>query len=367
MTSQHHFAETSPILSRTPLLSSTLTEKPDFTRTEVIGLGVVTRAAHAAHLSPNPGLLPAADPSGPSLSPIFSAGQNQFDDSAKKVTPRKPKKRLEEAFSGQTATPPQSVSKTGRKLAPKAAATKMMQGATHGAPFGTSQPPTQHPNLMAFAPDSAEFFGFPMSGPATAPINNKSFWDVDSSMGGMDLGFPGADADMFSATHKMTSSFDWGRDNQMFQETLNMPVNSQIHQQASKTQRQLAPKVSMHNPQAQPPYDINSLISDDPFSMANPGGAMDPGLLFTQQIPTSGPMGFIDHAGSSSRPTTSHLIREPYQHQLRESRRDQEELLRVRKTRENSGGYRSDRRGSSPVKGLHRSSSAGRGRISSHG
>jgi hypothetical protein len=341
-------------------------------------------ATHVHHFSPNPSLpLPPVDPSNqlPSSPGPYSS---RFDDSRKEVTPRKPKKRLEEAFSGQTATPPATASKGSRKLAPKLSADTMQNG-LQGDHYSASQTPTHNPNMMDFPSTSADFFSYPMSAPATAPVftNTKPFWDPDSSMGGMDLDFNPDDTGMFNtSSHKISNSFDWGRSNQMFQDTVNVPPPSQGQSEqqkvTSKRPRPLAPKVSVPGielPATLPPFDFsNTPVSDDPFSVATLGGAVDPGLLFSRNISTSMAPPSDDTAVPLSRPATSHLELQPYSHQMRESMRDREELReelrRSRSMRDSSRGRRFERGTvSSPIRGsarpgLQRSVSDSRGKMS---
>jgi hypothetical protein len=240
-----------------------------------------------------------------------------------------------------------------------------MQNDSQDGHYGNSQTPTQHPNIMPFPSSSAEFF-YPMSAPATAPVftNAKPFWDPDASMSGMDLDFT-TDVDIFNtSSHRISNSFDWGRNNQMFQETVNVPQpSSQAEQQTitSKRQRPLAPKLPTTTAQlaaSLPPYHFNSAaISDDPFSVAGLGGGVDPGLLLSQTNSVSMSSAFDDVALPPARPVTSHLELKPYQHQLRESQRDQEELRRSRSSRENSKARRFERAtASSPIKASARPS-----------
>lgn len=337
-------------------------------------------STHVHHLSPNPGI---------SLTPVDTANQlssspdpyqTRFDDSAKKkVTPRKPRKRLEEAFSGQTATPPQSASKGSRKLAPKNSS-EAMQNESQDSHYGISSTPTQNVGFTSFPSSSADLFGFPLSAPATAPVftNTKTFWDPDSSMGGMDLDFTADDANMFATgSHKISNSFDWGRNNEIFQESMNVPQNQDIPvQQPAKRQRPLAPKAPRVNvalSTSLPPFEFNNNTNhvpaqNDPFSAVSLDGSVDPGLLFSRNNSASMSQTFEDISLPAARPGSSHIVREPYQHQLRESRRDQEELRRSRNSRENSAVRRLDRGTvSSPIKGsarpgLQRSVSDGRGK-----
>lgn len=161
----------------------------------------------------------------------------------------------------------------------------------------------------------------------------------------------------------------------MFQETANVP-SSQPEPKAqqapapaaSKRQRPLAPKVSQPQPDRNvatslAPFDFNSTsTSEDPFAIGV--DAVDPGLLFSRTATTMA-SGFEDVSLPPPRPITSHnMLQEPYQHQMREFSRDQEDLRRSRSLRDNGGWYD---RGivSSPVKGsarpgLHRSVSDSR-------
>jgi len=251
-----------------------------------------------------------------------------------------------------------------------------MQNDSQDSHYGITGTPTQNLEFSAFPVTSADLFGYPMSAPATAPVftGTKPFWDPDTSMSGMDLDFTTDAAGMFNAgSHRISNSFDWGRSNQMFQDNVNMPQTQESPvQQPIKRQRPLAPKAPQSSsalPTSLPPFEFNNNhsssapISDDPF-----GGSVDPGLLFSRNNSVSMPSGFEDVTLPAARPATSHIVREPYQHQLRESRRDQEELRRARNTRESSAGRRFDRGTvSSPVKGsarpgLQRSVSDNRGK-----
>lgn len=252
-----------------------------------------------------------------------------------------------------------------------------MQNDSQDGHYGSAQTPI-HPNLMSFPSTSAEFF-YPMSAPATAPVfhNTKPFWDPDSSMGGMDLDFSADDAGMFNMeSHKMSNSFEWGRNNTMFQETVHAPpvgpnIPIQSESTAAKRQRPLAPKLPITRTDSHPtmaPFNFtNGSTSDDPFSTVNVSG-VDPGLLYTQNNLVPMPSEFEDVPLPALRPVTSHVEMRPYQHQLRESRRDQEELHRSRSSREGSRTRRLDRGTvSSPVRGsarpgLSRSMSESRGK-----
>lgn len=278
------------------------------------------------------------------------SANRRFDDTTKqKLTPRKPRKRLEEAFSGQTATPPQSSSKGSRRLAPKISK-KAMQNDHNDGQYGTSGMPTEHPDMLSFPSTSADLFGYPLSAPATAPMFDTSgaFLDPDTGMSGMDFDFMTDDAGIFNAgSHRISNSLDWGRDNQLFQDTVNATSN-QSNTTPTKRQRPLAPKAPVSgtgHPTSIPPFNFNDgkkdgklSASGDPFSVRS--GGVDPGLLFSEQ----------NSASSPSMQPGGH-VQQPYEHQLRESKRDQEEIRRTRTSRESSTGRRHDRGTmSSPIK-----------------
>ena len=324
-------------------------------------------ATHVHHLSPNPSApLPPVDPSNqlPSSPSPYSNGR--FNDNTRnKVTPRRPRKRLEEAFSGQTATPPKSTSKGARKLAPKIAIETMQNDPQDGR-YGLPGAPIQAPDFSDFPLTSAEMFNFPLSAPATAVgFDPKQFWEADAGMGGMDLDFSAEDTAMFNNGHKLSNSFDWGRNNQMFQEeNMSLPALVQPQnpipkkQPPVKRQRPLAPKVTLpidvQSQKSLPAFNFNNnstnTIMDNPF-----GDSVDPGLIYSRKNSMTMTSGFEDVVLPPERPATSHLIREPYQHQMQEARRDEEELRRARSSRERSSGRSFGRETvSSPVKGSAR-------------
>lgn len=365
---QHSFAEASPRLG---------TSYGQLQHQSAGGDISAELASHVHHFSPLPNLpLPPVDPSS-QLPSSPGPYQNRFDDSSTvKVTPKKPRKHLDEAFSGQTATPPATKSKGSRKLAPKISK-ETMQGDCQDSHFGSSQTPTQQSTMMSFTESSGDFFSYPMSAPATAPAftSTKPFWDPDASMSGMDIDFAIDDGAMFNNTnsHKISNSLDWARNNQMFQETVNLPPPARNHStkgSTSKRPRPLAPKLPVTTtevPSSIPPFGFSNTSMEDPFSVANMAGGVDPGLLFSRPSSQSTNAAPEDAIQPLARPATAHTDLRPYQHQLRESRRDQEELRRSRSTRDNSRSRRPDRGTvSSPIRssraGLQRSVSDSRGR-----
>ncbi|PBP22707.1 PHD-finger domain-containing protein [Diplocarpon rosae] len=357
--SRHHFAEAS-----SPNTSVDSTQKGQSTASFAADL-----TSHVHQFSPNTNFpLPPVDPSNQFVSSpgLYPTTQRCLHDKINiHVTPKKPKKRLEEAFSAQTATPPATKSKGSRRLAPKLPS-DTMQNDSQDNQFGASHTPTHQQRHMHFTSSSAELY-YPISASATAPVftNEKPFWDPDASMGGMNLDFNTEDHSIFNmGSHKMDSSIDWGRNNQMFQENLDARTPSLDRKKTNgqttiKRPRSLAPKLPKSVPELLPstiaPFDFSSVsVSDDPFSPTLAG--VDPGLLLTRNHLVPMPSEFSDVSLPPTRPATSHVDQlQPYQHQLRELKRDQEELRRSRSSRENSRTRRVERGiASSPVKGSAR-------------
>lgn len=202
----------------------------------------------------------------------------------------------------QTATPPPS-SRGGRKLAPKPQ-TASMQNQPFSQPDFSSAPPQQPQLDTAFVTGNPDdVFGYSM-GPATAPpiAGSRPFWgfDLDTSGVAIDVDLSAAGTDLFQGpaqnqAHGEMNSMDWGRANQMFQQTgmvsqSNHPTQqdqSLEQNQSTRRTRPLAPKTaSMSNPNMNAPsqnfnfgqYQMS--MDTNPFN-ASPGG-VDPGILFSQ-------------------------------------------------------------------------------------
>jgi hypothetical protein len=316
-------------------------------------------ASHVHHTVQTNLPLPPVDPARRlSSSPGIPTGQvRQFEDKRAKTTPQNTGRLLQEPFSGQTATPPQSVTKGSRRLAPRFKSPTMQRDED---PLNMFNSPGQQ-NVLNF--NAMDVFSYPISAPATTPAfaHGRPFWDQDAGMGGMDMNFSGGDPTLYDG-HKISNSFDWGRNNQIFQETTNIPPFNPEPIQSTRRERPLASKPPpLQAASTGLSFGFGNMMSEDPFSMGNSNGAVDPGLLFTFPPQSSAS---ISESDLEPRPSTSDF--EPYQHQQRESRRDQEELRRVRSSRENSTALRTSKASlSSPAKlaprpGLQRSVSDSR-------
>ncbi|KZL71104.1 PHD-finger domain-containing protein [Colletotrichum tofieldiae] len=247
-------------------------------------------ATHANHFSPNPNLplppvaparrLPSS-PKPPNEQPEFSGqkdGSPSPETASQDRVSEKPEGRESVAdLNGQTATPPPSSHKGGRKLVSKLQVDNMQNDHGYGQPDFSGTP--QHPNMAAAFVNGTDMFGFPLSAPANA---SASFWDPSADMSGMDIDFSFGPNVFQTSGHRHMPSFDAS---QMFQEASALPPsNSQESSQPTKRTRPLAPKPAMHNVQSTS-ADISmastsfSTSVEDPFGIVSPGG-VDPGLLF---------------------------------------------------------------------------------------
>ncbi|UNI14013.1 hypothetical protein JDV02_000697 [Purpureocillium takamizusanense] len=251
-------------------------------------------AAHANHFSPNPAApLPPVDPSRrlPSSPDPATAGKAtaaaavtdaQLSPNISGTRSSKKVRRgavPEPPETSQVLSPPPTARKGERKLAPK----PNMQ---NDQPFG--QPDfadPSHQDLTALVANPSDLFSYPLSAPATAPVN---FWDPSMSMG-MDLDFGAPGPNMFQSPnpslHHHTGSFDWNADIQLFQDTTVPPPSSnQENVQPVRRERTLAPKPSASDAlavttamTAVPATQPTAL--DDPFGLVPHGHGVDPGLL----------------------------------------------------------------------------------------
>ncbi|QSZ30879.1 hypothetical protein DSL72_000437 [Monilinia vaccinii-corymbosi] len=325
---------------------------------------------HMHQLSPSSALAMAPATSSnhqtPSASASKSASRARLSDVSK--TPQKSKKRLGEPFNAQTATPPHSAGKGTKKLAPKIfTVPNNAQVQSNG--FGSSNTNSHHPQTMAQCSTSVDLFGYPLSAPASAPFfnSNKAMWDT--SMDGMDLDFSNDSAAIFHHGHRPSNSMDWGRSNQMFQESMNLsPAESskpKAESEPRKRHRPIASKSSLSKisalPTSLPLLAFSSAAAtSNSIAMESFPGVVDPGLVYSRtRAGNASQREFEDVPLPARRAATSPIrnseVLEPYQHQTREYTREQEELRRSRSFKESSFGYRIDRRtASSPVKGSAR-------------
>lgn len=217
----------------------------------------------------------------------------------------------------QTATPPPS-SRGGRKLAPRLQMDNMQSQSFGRADYsGAAQPQQPHLNTSFVAGNSDDVFGYAI-GPATAPpvTESRPFWTMDMNTSGMsiDVDLSAAGADLFQTQnpqHRSLNSMDWGRADQVFQQTglVSQPHQGQQQQQqqsshaqsqvqerrqnqsasarrdrplAPKTTAMSAPSFGQTTPTQTFSFESFQISMDDPFG-TSPGG-VDPVLLFGHPV-----------------------------------------------------------------------------------
>lgn len=313
-------------------------------------------ASHVNHFSPNPSLsLPPVDPARrlqSSPGPL-AIGHGRIENEQLSDTQEPSYKRVRlggalQETQAQTATPPPSRRKGRRKLAPKLQTGKMQNDQGYGYDFVAGTP--QHNNMPNFATTPTDMYGYPLSAPATGPLYADSglFWEGDPSMSGMELDFAASGPDMFQSLHRPMNSDDWGRANEMFQESgIAPPQNQQQSQQQAsiqppKKERALAPKPAAQSRSAND-QDTNMLgtsfagAADDPFSMAGHNGGVDPGLLFSRPPSSNMETAMFDPMGQIP------LLQPPMQPQPLQPPTElqtQASIRRAASTKETSAGKR---------------------------
>lgn len=244
-------------------------------------------ATHVNHLSPNTHQpLPPVDPSrrlasSPNCVNVpkeYSAGSTQTLLSSNSSTEQLISGTADgEAGTTQTATPPPTDRRGKRKHAPSLT---MQNDQSFAQPDFTGT--SQH-ELAALIAANGDMFGYPMSAPAAQPA---AFWDPSI---GMDFDFSIPPTNLFQTTpgsaHRHTGSFDWNSEIPLFQEpSAPLPLSNQGNLQPARRERTLAPKPSSTNHMVTAASAAMSAAfsapMDDPFGMMNPGGGVDPGLLF---------------------------------------------------------------------------------------
>ncbi|KAK7750666.1 hypothetical protein SLS62_007366 [Diatrype stigma] len=316
-------------------------------------------ASHVNHLSPNPNLpLPPVHPSRRLLSspgpPATEEEANQ--PGSQQTSIKKVCRATAQEDLPQTATPPPSGRGRERRIAPKVQTDTMQDDQVFGQEFVVDA--QQQQNMAGFVTSPTDMFGYPMSAPATAPFaDSRSFWDTD--MGGMDIDFTAAGTDVFqTSNHRPMNSLDWGKQNQMFQDTGALPQQHQPNRALpAKKERALAPKPPMaHLDTATPDMAMfNASFPtpvEDSFVMMNQGNGVDPGLLFTRPPSSSMDAAMFDPmAQAAPMPSFSQpeLVRSPVKKTMKG------ELRRSASTKDTVASRKIDRSSaSSPVKGLGR-------------
>lgn len=181
-----------------------------------------------------------------------------------------------------------------------------------GFPQGFVLGTPQQSGMPNFVTTPTDIFGYPLSAPATAPVftDTRPFWENDTSLTGMEYDFHAASTAMFQAQgHRTMNSLDWGRTNDMFQETGIIPHQQALQNQenniSARRERPLAPKPTPSAPSLLEPNSQDTSMfgtsfiapMDSTFAMMNQSGVVDPGLLFSRPISSNiEPVSFVSMA-----------------------------------------------------------------------
>jgi hypothetical protein len=191
-------------------------------------------------------------------------------------------------------------------------------------------------------------------------------------MGGMDIDFSIPVANSFQSTnHRPMASLDWGKANEMFQETGALPPQNQENNPSQKKGRLLAPKPtpmpSVDTSMTEAPMFAHSFPapSDDPFAALSPVGGVDPGLLLTRPPSSHLELAAFD---PMAQPMLMNALPSPQPLPVPAKEPKRAQARRSASTREVSKAKKDERASiSSPIKnqirpGLLRSASESRGR-----
>ncbi|MCJ1361994.1 hypothetical protein MMC16_001096 [Acarospora aff. strigata] len=248
--------------------------------------------------------------------------------------------------TGSVQTPPPTTTSASKRKAKQAQVAKLVKKSASGArklsstSFTQQTFPQQNHDLLQESPQffptlqfSPDVFAFPSAGPATAPIypHQKLFWDPDTSMGPVDMDFSGGGLDLFNSNPPFeidtfmttqstiqpvpaTSKSGFGSDGQGFM--AHNPAANLLPTTTSAIElssyRSSTAQISTQE------FDVNSNALEH---------AVDPNLLLSTSDLQHPPIRLDNSTGK-----LAGEVRQPYLHQMQESRREKE-LERVRKVK----------------------------------
>lgn len=323
-------------------------------------------SSHVHHFSPNSGLeLPPVESSrqlssspNPSTSKRSRAKGERLERHQGSLGPAR-KEATKMRSAGSMQTPPPTSTSASKRKAKQAQVAKLVQDSasrvrklsspaiaqsTNPEPNNDFvQPSPQFFPGLEFSPD---VFEFPSAGPATAPVypQQKLFWDPDTSIGPMDMDFSGGGLDMFESnptfdlSHYVSaeaalepvpamSTFCMGSDEQ----------NAVAHTTHSFTANTSVPEMSAYPTSTA--HVSRKKFAAQPTTVDH---AVDPCLLLS----THGLQGPSQNMGTSmSKPARE--IRQPYLHQMQESRREKE-VDRSRRSRSRHTSHTSSSQATEP-------------------
>ncbi|KAK4242606.1 putative 3-isopropylmalate protein [Achaetomium macrosporum] len=284
--------------------------------TEGIGAGIAAHVNEIPPLAPvEPSKILQASPA-PLRTPTFdrSGAASQLPRSVERSAKKARRGTTVSEPPGQTATPPRSTRKGERKLAPKLDTTTAMQ---NDQDFG------QQAQFMASAPQQGmgnfvtaqgDVFGYPLSAPATAPAygTQRSFWDPDPSLAGMDIDFGANGGGVFQppTSHQTAGPVDWAGTSQMLQSQNGLAGHGNGHASAGDGQASLVSQSPMSMLVTSSADHSLFAVSyptpvEHPFGVSDNGGAVNPGLLFSRPQSASMDTASFNQAIAGPNPSNS--------------------------------------------------------------
>ncbi|KAK3302098.1 uncharacterized protein B0T15DRAFT_291749 [Chaetomium strumarium] len=324
------FAEEYSVFNATPgNLRGSRTPFPDFSptipysagpsqqrplSTEGIGAGVAAHVDEFPQLAPvEPSKILPSSPA-PLRTPTFDrpGAASQLPGSVQRSARKARRGTSVSEPQGQTATPPPSARKGERKLAPKLDTTSAMQNEQDFGRQAQFMASAQQQGMGNFVTAQGDMFGYPLSAPATAPAygTQRSFWDPDPGLAGMDIDFGANGAGVFQPPQQTAGPVDWAAASQMLQSPNGPPGHGNGHQSAGDNQASLV---------SQPPMSMLAASSadhslfgvsyptpvEDPFGISENGGAVNPGLLFSRPQSASMDAASFNQAIAGQNPSSS--------------------------------------------------------------
>lgn len=270
-------------------------------------------------------------PNNPSLAPAAHEGGFENPDTK---TPNRPNQRLREPLSGQTATPPRS---TVKDLEKERRGLEKSNMQNDDEPYLQSGIMGQD-DFLDFTQSSGDMFSYPMTAPVPVPAylnDDKSFWDPDSSMADVSMDFMAEESSFYGTSQRVSSSEDWPQ---------NHPT-APLQQHGSQPLRRHRPLMakppvsSVAQSLSNTAFDFSiSSMPQDPFAADVSSGVVNPGLIFSFPEVTSPLQINQNHSRpvpQRSRSAAGQTIQDPYEHQYRESLRENVEPRRSRSLQEN--------------------------------
>jgi len=319
-------------------------------------------------LSPNsgPGLLPVEPSRQLSSSPNPSSSKRSCINAeqlecqhGRLGLSRKNATKMRSAGSSKTAAP--IGTSASKRKAKQAQVAKLVQDSASrvrklsSPTFAQSADPEQNNDFMQASPQffpsldfSPDVFGFPSAGPATAPVypQQRLFWDPDTSMGPMDMDFSGGGLDMFE------SNLPFDFNDYVSTEAAPRPVpamttscmgsDGQNPTAQTNASRLFATKTSIPEMTAGASSTARPSTKKLAVKPMTVDHAVNPNLLFSNPGHQD-----LSHGLGTSITNNARDIRQPYLHQMQESRREKE-VERSRRAKARRTSHKSSSQAAEP-------------------